>query len=463
MDETDAMARGAGTDSAWRESHASAVQPLDGRVDVVDPQPDVIERRNVDPGFLLRIDRLHQIDFDRKGPGSHRYDVFVDVFRFASEIAGELEAERIDPEPAKGVLVGCAHRDLLNTEYLERTICHASAFIPRLPPMSTWDNLRLVKTSLTGIKPTHLPHLGNYLGAIRPALSLVDRYRTLYFIADYHALTSVRDAQKLRGYIRDVAATWLACGLDPERTLLYRQSDVPEVFELTWVLGCLLATGQLERGHAYKDALARGGSPNAGIFNYPVLMAADILLYDTDVVPIGKDQKQHLELTRDVASRLNHSYGENTLVVPEALITEAPLVPGTDGQKMSKSRGNGIPLFETPKELRKVIMSITTSSEALEDPKSAEDSTVYELYSLIAPERAPEMKQKLEAGGYGWGHAKQDLYEAIEAEIGPKREAYLAIRDDETKLDALLHEGADKARSIAKMTMRRVRKAVGID
>ena len=329
--------------------------------------------------------------------------------------------------------------------------------------MSTWDTLRPVKTSLTGIKPTHLPHLGNYLGAIRPALSLVDRYRTLYFIADYHALTSVRDAEKLRGYIRDVAATWLACGLDPERTLLYRQADVPEVFELTWVLSCLLAMGQVERGHAYKDALARGDSPNVGLFNYPVLMAADILLYDTDVVPIGKDQKQHLELTRDVALRLNHVYGENTLVVPEALITEAPLVPGTDGEKMSKSRGNGIPLFESPEKLRKVVMSITTSSEALEDSKVAEGSTVYDLYKLVAPEQAPDMKQKLEAGGYGWGHAKQDLYEAIEAEIGPAREAYLEIRADEPKLDVILSEGADKARTIAHATVQRVRSAVGID
>ena len=272
--------------------------------------------------------------------------------------------------------------------------------------MSTWDTLRSVKTSLTGIKPTHQPHLGNYLGAIRPALSLVDRYRTLYFIADYHAVTSVRDADALRGYIRDVAASWLACGLNPEQTLLYRQSDVPEVFELTWVLSCLLAAGQLERGHAYKDALARGESPNAGLFNYPVLMAADILLYDTDVVPIGKDQKQHLELTRDVAMRLNHTYGEHTLVVPEALISDAPLVPGTDGQKMSKSAGNGIPLFDSPKKLRKVIMGIKTSSETLEEPKVAEGSTVYELYALVAPDRAREMKQKLEAGGYGWGHAE---------------------------------------------------------
>ncbi len=320
-----------------------------------------------------------------------------------------------------------------------------------------------MKTSLTGIKPTHLPHLGNYLGAIRPALSLVDEYRTLYFIADYHAVTTVRDADALRGYIRDVAATWLACGLDPERTLLYRQSDVPEVFELMWVLSCLLATGQLERGHAYKDALARGESPTAGLFNYPALMAADILLYDTDIVPIGRDQKQHLELARDVAMRLNHVYGEGTLVVPEALISEAPLVPGTDGEKMSKSKGNGIPLFESPKKLRKVIMGIKTGSEGLEDSKAAEGSTVYELYALVAPDRAPEMKQKLEAGSYGWGHAKEDLFQAIEEEVGPKREAYLSIRAEEEQLDAILHAGADQARTIAHATILRVRSAVGID
>lgn len=320
-----------------------------------------------------------------------------------------------------------------------------------------------MKTSLTGIKPTHLPHLGNYLGAIRPALSLVGQYRTLYFIADYHALTSVRDPNVLRGHIRDVAATWLACGLDPERTLLYRQSDVPEVFELTWVLSCLLATGQLERGHAYKDALARGESPNAGIFNYPALMAADILLYDTDVVPIGKDQKQHLELTRDVAMRLNHLYGEGTLVVPEALISQAPLVPGTDGEKMSKSKGNGIPLFDPPKRLRKIIMGIKTSSESLEERKTVEGSTVYELYTLIAPEQAPELKRKLEGGGYGWGHAKEDLFQAVEAEIGPKRDAYLSIRSDEQRLDAILHASADQARKIARTTIQRVRSAVGID
>lgn len=319
-----------------------------------------------------------------------------------------------------------------------------------------------MKTSLTGIKPTSVPHLGNYLGAIRPALSLVEEYRTLYFIADYHALTTVRDPDALRGYVRDVGATWLASGLDPEKTLLFRQSDVIQVFELTWVLGCFLAAGQLERGHAYKDALSRGEAPNAGIFNYPLLMAADILLYDTHVVPIGKDQKQHLELTRDVATRINHLYGEGTLVVPEALITEAPLVPGTDGEKMSKSKGNSIPLFARPKELRKTVMSIKTSSEGLGDPKTAVGSTVYELYRMVAPNRASEMEQKLAAGGYGWGHAKEALFEAIEEELSDKREAYESIRSDESKLDELLHSGAERARAIAETTMGRVRSAVGI-
>ncbi|MEM7138807.1 MAG: tryptophan--tRNA ligase [Myxococcota bacterium] len=319
-----------------------------------------------------------------------------------------------------------------------------------------------MKTSLTGIKPTNLPHLGNYLGAIRPALSLVDQYRTLYFIADYHALTTVRDPAKLRAYVRDVAAAWLASGLDPKRTLLYRQSDVPEVFELTWVLSCFLATGQLERGHAFKDALSRGESPSAGLFNYPVLMAADILLYDTDVVPIGKDQKQHLELTRDVAMRINHLYGDNTLVVPDALISEAPLVPGTDGEKMSKSRGNSIPLFEAPKKLRKVVMAIKTTSDALDDATTAEGSTVHDLYQLVAPDRASHMAEQLKGPGYGWGHAKQDLFEAIEAEIGPMREAYLDIRADEAKIDAVLGEGAERARAIAHATIDRVRAAIGI-
>ncbi len=319
-----------------------------------------------------------------------------------------------------------------------------------------------MKTSLTGIKPTHIPHIGNYLGAIRPALRLSETYRTAYFIADYHALTTVRDAALLRGWVYDVAATWLACGLDPEKTVFYRQSDVPEVFELAWVLSCITATGQLERGVAYKDALGRGEVPNAGVFFYPVLMAADILLFDTNVVPIGADQKQHLELARDMASRVNHVYGEGTLVVPEPLIGEAPLVPGTDGQKMSKSRGNTIPLFEGGKKLRKLCLGIVTGSETLEEPKVAHGTAVFEIYRQIASaEQAAAMDAKLRAGGYGWGHAKDELYNAIEAEFAPMRERFTALRADTDALDVILNRGAQQAREVAQATIRRVRSAVG--
>lgn len=334
----------------------------------------------------------------------------------------------------------------------------------RLLPRPRSGNPSPVKTSLTGIKPTSTPHLGNYLGAIRPALQVQEAHRTFYFVPDYHALTTLWEPEKMRQYTYDVAATWLACGLDPDRTLLYRQSDIPEVFELTWVLACLCATGQLERGHAYKDALAKGEAPNAGLFNYPLLMAADVLLFDADEVPIGRDQKQHLELARDLALRFNHHFGEATLVVPEPKLTEAPLVPGTDGEKMSKSRGNTIPLFAPSRELRKVIMGIATSSEPLEAPKDPESATVFQLYRLVAPdEQVQEMADKLRAGGYGWGHAKEDLFAAVEAEVAPKRERYMELREDEDALDHILDRGASRARVIARATMRRVRYATGID
>jgi tryptophanyl-tRNA synthetase len=321
-----------------------------------------------------------------------------------------------------------------------------------------------VTRSLTGIKPTGTIHVGNYLGAMRPALELVDRYdSSLYFIADYHALTSVQDKQTLHATIYDIAAAWLAVGLDPERTLLYRQSAIPEVFELTWILSCLVATGQLERGHSYKDALAKGQAPNAGIFNYPVLMAADIILYDSNVVPVGKDQRQHLEMARDVAVRFNHVFGEGTLVVPEAVIQDEVLVPGTDGQKMSKSYGNVLPLFGTAKELKKAVMGIVTGSEPLEAPKQAEGTTVFTLYKqLTSPEQAKALEAKLAAGNYGWGHAKQDLLAALEQTLAPMRERYHALRADERQLDRVLAHGAERARRIAQATMERVRDAIGI-
>ena len=323
-----------------------------------------------------------------------------------------------------------------------------------------------LKTSLTGIKPTAAPHLGNYLGAIRPALRLSEEYRTLYFIADYHALTTVRDREAMSRHIYDVAASWLAAGLDPEQTMLFRQADVPEVFELAWTLSCMLAAGQLERSHAFKDAQSKMKAPNAGILYYPVLMAADILLYDTNVVPVGKDQLQHLELARDVATRFNFVFGDEganpILTVPEALITEAPLVPGLDGEKMSKGRGNAVSLFDTKKNLRKTIMKIVTGSETLEEPKQAEGTTIYELCRQVSPAAAEEMKQKLAAGNYGWGHAKQDFFEAVEAELGPMREKYTALRADEEQLDVILARGAVRAQRIAQATMRRVREATGI-
>ncbi|MFT3928046.1 MAG: tryptophan--tRNA ligase [Myxococcales bacterium] len=321
-----------------------------------------------------------------------------------------------------------------------------------------------MQRSLTGIKPTGTIHVGNYLGAIRPALRLAETYEsTLYFIADYHALTTVNDRSALHTMIYDVAAAWLAAGLNPERTLLYRQSSLPEVFELTWILACLTATGQLERGHAYKDALAKGQAPNAGIFNYPVLMAADIVLYDTNVVPVGRDQKQHIEIARDLALRLNHVFGEGTLVVPEPVIQDEVLVPGLDGQKMSKSYGNVIPLFGTQKELKKAVMSVVTGSESLEEPKQAEGTTVFTIYKQVAGEaKAAELSAKLAAGNYGWGHAKQDLLAAMESELGPMRERYQALRADEAGLDKILEHGAERARKIAQATLSRVRDVIGI-
>jgi tryptophanyl-tRNA synthetase len=321
-----------------------------------------------------------------------------------------------------------------------------------------------VQRSLTGIKPTGTIHVGNYLGAIRPALRLAETYEsTLYFIADYHALTTVHDRSALHTMIYDVAAAWLAAGLNPERTLLYRQSSLPEVFELTWVLACLTATGQLERGHAYKDALAKGQAPNAGIFNYPVLMAADIILYDTNVVPVGRDQKQHIEIARDVALRLNHVFGENTVTVPEPVIQDEVLVPGLDGQKMSKSYGNVIPLFGSQKELKKAVMSVVTGSESLEEPKEPEGTTVFTIYKQVAGEaKAAELATKLRAGNYGWGHAKQDLLTAMESELGPMRERYQTLRADEKGLDKILEHGAERARKIARATLDRVRDAIGV-
>jgi tryptophanyl-tRNA synthetase len=321
-------------------------------------------------------------------------------------------------------------------------------------------------TVLTGIKPTGTPHLGNYLGAIRPALDLArrnDGRRALYFVADYHAFTTVHDAAVMRDSVHEVTATWLACGLNPDTTSLFLQSLVPETFELCWVLLCCLSAAQLERGHAYKASLDRGEAANGGVFAYPALMAADILLYDVDSVPVGQDQKQHVEVARDVAQRFNHAFGQ-TLTVPNAVIGEAPLVPGLDGRKMSKSYDNAVPLFASAKELRAMILRIKTGSEPLEAPKEAGPSTVYQLFQLLVdPKRAEKMVSQLASDpSYGWGHAKQDLFEAVEAELGPKRELYRRLRGDASYLDEVLRRGSEQAREIAVATMARVRSAIGV-
>lgn len=318
---------------------------------------------------------------------------------------------------------------------------------------------------LTGIQSTGTPHLGNILGAIKPAIaaSLDPANDSFLFIANLHTLTQIKDAALLREHTYSVAATWLAFGLDTNRTTFYRQSDVPEVAELTWYLSCFTPYPMLANAHSFKDKSDRLSDVNAGLFTYPVLMAADILLYDANIVPVGKDQLQHLEITRDIAETFNHKMGE-VLVVPEARISkETMYVPGTDGQKMSKSYGNYLNVFLPEKELKDVInKKIITDATALEDPKDAEGSIVYQLYKLIASEtNAQEMKRKLEAGGYGWGHAKKDLLGAIIDGYAKERSEYNKLMSDLPELETRLLEGADKARQTAVNTLSRVRNVLG--
>jgi tryptophanyl-tRNA synthetase len=321
-----------------------------------------------------------------------------------------------------------------------------------------------MKTFVTGIKPTGPAHLGNYLGAMRPALRRSQGQQLFCSVADYHAFTTPQDPARLREHTYDLAAGWLAAGLDPVSAILFRQSSIAELFELTWSFDCLISTGRLERGHAYKDALTRRESPNAGLFNYPVLMAADVVLFDADLVPVGVDQKQHVEIARDLAIRLNRRFGEGTVVVPEALVTHASVVTGTDGRKMSKSHGNTLPLFAPEGEQRSAIMNIKTSSELLEAPKDPRGAIVVELYAFFASASdVAAMEDSLRQGGYGWREAKEALFEAVNAEIGGARKAFVALRADERKLDAILGEGAARVRRVARRTVSRVRAAIGID
>lgn len=317
---------------------------------------------------------------------------------------------------------------------------------------------------LTGVQSTGTPHLGNLLGAILPAIEMANnpKNEAFLFIADMHSLTQIKDGNLLRENTYSTAATWLACGLDINKTVFYRQSDIPQVAELSWYLSCFFPYQRLTLAHSFKDKSDRLEDVNSGLFTYPMLMAADILLYDAEIVPVGKDQLQHLEMTRDVANRLNNIVGE-TLVEPQAKIQEhTKLVPGTDGEKMSKSRNNIINIFLADKKLRKQIMSIKTDSTPLEDPKNPETDNVFALYKLLASNaQITEMRANYEGGNYGYGHAKQALYELIIDKFSDIRARYHHFMENKNEIDEALKIGAEKAALVANDVLKRVRKKVG--
>ncbi|MGV0830473.1 tryptophan--tRNA ligase [Empedobacter brevis] len=318
---------------------------------------------------------------------------------------------------------------------------------------------------LTGVQATGTPHLGNILGAISPAIELTKKEGndSFIFIADLHALTQIKDAEVLKQNTYEVAATWLALGLDPSKVVFYRQSDVTETTELTWYLLNFFPFQRLTLAHSFKDKADYLADVNAGLFTYPILMAADILLYDAEVVPVGKDQLQHLEITRSVAEKFNHQMGE-TFVLPQAAIDEnIMLIPGTDGHKMSKSRNNFINIFLPEKQLRKQVMSIETDSTPLEEPKNPDTDNVFALYKLIAtPEQTEEMRQNYLKGGYGYGHAKQALFELILEKYADARTRFDELMNDKATLDAFLENGALRARDVAQKVLKRTRNKLGL-
>ena len=328
------------------------------------------------------------------------------------------------------------------------------------------------KIALTGIKPSGTPHIGNYLGMNRPALELAKEYQAMYFIADYHALTTIREPETLKHLTYEVAATWLALGLDPDKVIFYRQSDIPEVMELTWILACFTAKGLLNRAHAYKAAvdenIGKELSPdegiNSGLFFYPALMAADILLFDTNFVPVGLDQKQHIEIARDIAQAINNTYGE-VLTLPEAVIREEVMtIPGLDGRKMSKSYDNVIPIFAPSKQLRKSVMRIVTDSRRPEDPKDPETDNVFAIYKHFAkPEDIARVSTGYLEGGLAYSQIKNELYELLEAEFSGARERYQQFMQDWDYLETVLLKGAEKARKLSIPKIDKVRAAIGID
>jgi tryptophanyl-tRNA synthetase len=328
------------------------------------------------------------------------------------------------------------------------------------------------KTLLTGIKPTGTPHIGNYLGAIQPAIELVTTYENSFlFIADYHALNSVQDGARLHDLSVSIAATWLACGLDPTKTILYRQSAVPEVFELETILNAITPKGWMNKAHAYKAAVDANNieardtddGVSMGLYTYPILMAADILLYSANTVPVGKDQVQHIEIARDIAQRFNHTFNSDILTLPEAFIREElESVPGVDGRKMSKSYDNIIPLFGSNDEWKRFINRIPTDSSTVEEPKDTSHSILFSVFESLAPaEQTAALKAQLEAGGIGWGHVKQLLLEVLENQFGPMRDRYNELIANPAEVERILAEGASKAKAVASAKLAEVRSAIG--
>ncbi len=317
---------------------------------------------------------------------------------------------------------------------------------------------------LSGIQPSGKLHIGNYFGMMKPAIELQDQGEAYLFIANYHAMTTVQDADTLREMTTDVALDFLACGIDPDKTAFYRQSDVPEVHELAWLLSTVTPMGLLERCHSYKDKIAKGIAASHGLFAYPVLMAADILAVQSNVVPVGRDQKQHVEVTRDLAIRFNNAFGD-VFTVPEPSIRESvAVVPGVDGQKMSKSYDNTIEIFKEGKPLKKRVMRIVTDSKELEDPKDPDTCNVFALYKLFATEaELAELAERYRAGGMGYGHAKTELLGKINEHFGPMRERRAEFAADMDYVNDVLRQGAEKASVLARETLGKARLAVGLE
>ena len=316
---------------------------------------------------------------------------------------------------------------------------------------------------LTGIQPSGLPHLGNYFGAMRQVCELQEKGESFLFIADYHALTTSPAPEKLRENILNLAIDFIACGIDLDKTVFFRQSSVPEVCELAWMLANVSPVGLMERAHSYKDKIAKGFAPNCGLFTYPILMAADILLYGSNLVPVGKDQKQHLEITRDLAIKFNNQYGE-IFTIPEGFIPEiVAVVPGIDGQKMSKSYGNTIPIFGKEKEIKKTVMNIVTDCKGLEDPKDPDTCNVFALYKLFATEEEiAEMRQNYLGGNYGYGHAKKALFDKMWSFFEPMRKRRAELEADPGYVEEILRKNGEIAREEALKLMKKVRSAVGL-